>query len=172
MSPDTKDKTLQKVGVWSDVYRVILNDIYPKLRRIELRVDYNIRRITTAEARELLYTHPEMLSLDEIYGVALFYEPGSKQYREVYEIAAAQYPKDVIANNNAAAALLQGGNAKAARPYLEKIGDKESSFINLGAYYYISGDLDRALEYFNKAKEAGIEQADQNLRLATPGEKR
>lgn len=168
IAPDTKDRMLQNIQWWSDNYKVILKELYPKLRRIELRVDYTVHNLTDAQARELLYTHPEMLSLEEIYRVARYYEPGSKQYREVYEIAARQYPDDVIANNNAAAALLQEGNAEAALPYLEKSGESGVSLINYGAYYYILEDLEKATDCFTKAKEAGVEQAGENLRLINP----
>lgn len=170
IAPDTKEQILQKIGQWSYVYKVILNDMFPKLRRIELKVDYTVQKIDDHKARELLYTQPELLSLEEIYRVARYYEPDSRQYREVYEIAAKQYPDDVIANNNAAAALLQEGNAEAALPYLEKIKDNSISFINYGAYYYISNDLDTAIEYFKKAKAADIEQANHNLNLVIPGQ--
>lgn len=170
IAPDTKDRMLQKIPWWSQNYKVILTEMYPKLRRIELRADYTVMKLDDGKARELLYTKPDMLSQDEIYRVAKFYEPGSKQYREVYQIAARQYPNDVIANNNAAAALLQEGNAEEALSYLEKMGENSSSYINYGAYYYVSGDLEKAIEYFTKAKEAGIEQADHNLKLITPGQ--
>jgi len=130
-------------------------------------VDYTVHNLSDAQARELLYTNLPMLSLDEIFRVANYYEPGSKQYREVYEIAARQYPDNVIANNNAAAALLQEGEAQAALAYLEKIANRPESLINYGAYYYISEDLDKAIEYFTRAEEAGIEQGAHNLRLVT-----
>lgn len=170
IAPDTKDKMLQNIKGWSNNYKIILQDMYPKLRRIELTVDYTIRNLTDSEARELLYTDPSMLSLNEIFRVANYYEPGSKQYREVYEIAARQYPNDVIANTNAAAALLQEGNAEAALPYLMKTEKNPASLINFGAYWYIMEDLEKSMEYFNRAKEAGIEQADYNLRLITPAQ--
>ena len=165
--PDAKDAQLKTLQPWSSIYKVILEDMYPKLRRIELRVDYTIHNLTDSEAREMLYTQPELLSLDEMFRVAQYYEAGSNQYREVYEIAAKQYPRDIIANNNAAAALLRDGNAEDALKYLEKTKGADVASINYGAYYYIMGDLDKALEYFNKAKESGIEQADHNIILVT-----
>lgn len=167
MAPDTKEQVLQKIGTWSNVYKVLLDEMFPKLRRIELRVDYTISKLDDGKARELLYTHPDMLSLDEIYRVALFYDPDSRQYREVYEIAARQYPDDVVANNNAAAAFLREGNFEAALPYLEKIKNDKNAGVNYGVYHYVTGDLDKAIEYFNRAKENGIEKGDQNLRLIT-----
>lgn len=167
ISPDLKERMLQNIRWWSENYRVILREIYPRLRRIELKVDYTVQKLSDSQARELLYTHPELLSLDEIYRVANYYEPGSRQYREVYEIAARQYPNDIIANNNAAAAHLREGNAEKALPYLEKTAGHEYSLINFGAYYYITAEPEKAVEYFNKAKQAGIEQAEHNLKLIT-----
>jgi len=168
IAPDAKDLKLQRIIWWSSNYKIILKEMYPKLRRIELRVNYTVKNLNDHEARELLYTRPELLSLEEIYRVARYYEPGSKQYREVYEIAARQYPNDVIANNNAAAALLREGNAAEALPYLEKTKDDPVSYINYGTYYYIIGDLEKAVAYFTKAKAAGVEQADKNLELINP----
>lgn len=167
IEPDTKDRMLQQIIWWSSNYKIILQEMFPKLRRIEMRADYTVQKLDDSKARELLYTHPELLSLDEIYRVARYYEPGSRQYREVYEIAARQYPDDVIANNNAAAALLQDGNADDALPYLEKTKDDSSALINYGAYHYIMGDLEKAIEYFIKARDAGVEQAEHNLKLVT-----
>jgi len=86
----------------------------------------------------------------------------------VYEIAARQYPNDVIANTNAAAALLQEGNTEGALPYLEKTQSHDASLINYGAYHYIMGDLEQAVEYFTKAKAAGVAQAEHNLKLVAP----
>lgn len=165
MAPDTKEQVLQKIGKWSSVYKTMLNEMFPKLRRIELRVDYTVQKINDHDARELLYTNPDLLSLEEIYRVARYYEHGSRQYREVYEIAARQYPNDVIANNNAAAALLQEGKAEEALPYLEKIKGNPMGYINYGAYYYLMEDLAKAKEYFMMAKGVGNQQAEHNLRL-------
>lgn len=170
MAPDTKDQVLQKIGRGSDAYRLMLHDMYPKLRRIELRVDYTVQHLTDAQARELLYSQPELLSLEEIYRVARYYEPDSRQYREVYEIAVRRYPHDVIANNNAAAALLREGDAEAALPYLKKTEGDPISYVNLGAYYYIIGDPEKALEYFGKAAENGVEQAERILKLVKSGQ--
>lgn len=165
LSPDTKDKVLQKIVWWSQNYGVILREMYPHLRRIELRVDYTVPALDERRAQELLYTHPEYLSLDEIYRIAHRYEPGTKEYREVYEIAAKTYPDDAIANHNAAAALLQQGEADAAFPYLKKTESRTESLINFGAYHYIKGNMKQADDYFRKAEEAGIEQATQNRKL-------
>lgn len=171
--PDDKYRMLQNIEWWSHNYRtVVLREMFPKLRRIVLRVDYTISALTDSQARELLYTDPGMLSLDEIFRVARHYDPGTRQYREAYETAARLYPDDIVANNNAAAAVLRDGDAEAAKVYLDKIGDRPEALVNRGVYHYVKGDLERALEYFAEADKAGIEQGTRNLELTTPGRSR
>ncbi len=163
IDPDVKDRILRNIPWWRENRSFIYNTLFAGLRRIELKVDYAVEQLSDDQARELLYTDPNMLSLDEMYRVARYFEPGSSEYLEVYEIAARMFPDDFIANNNAAAALLQHGNGKDAYHYLQKMGMREESYINLGAYYYVMGDLGLAVEYFNKAKQAGYEQGELNL---------
>jgi len=165
IDPDVKDQMLQKITWWSSNYKIILNEMYPKLRRIEFKVDYTVNNLTDSQAREQLYTNPGMLSLDEIYRVANYYEPDSRQYREVYEIAVRQYPNDVIANNNAAAAAILNSDITSARFYLQKIQDDPRSYVNRGCVCYIEENLDGALEWFIKAAEAGIEAGRANFNL-------
>lgn len=164
IAPDAKERIVKQIGKGAP-YKTLLTEMFPGLRRIELRADYVISNLSDSKARELLYTQPGMLSLNEVYRVAQFYEPGSKQYREVYETAARLFPKEVVANNNAAAAILLDGNTEDALPFLEKLEGNSVGYINYGVYHYIQGDLEKATEYFTKAQEAGFPQAALNLRM-------
>ena len=49
-------------------YRVLLRDIYPALRHSDYAVRYTIRSFTVEEARELIYSDPRQLSLNEMFG--------------------------------------------------------------------------------------------------------
>ncbi len=166
--PDDKDARLKEIVRWSDNYGVIFRQMYPRLRRIELRVEYTVQNFNDDLARELIFTAPQMLSLDEMVRVARYQEPGSEAYRRVYEIAARYYPDDPVANHNAAAALLQQGYADAAWPYLNKAGEGPDAYLNLGTYWYIKGDTDRAAGYFDQAHRAGLEQGRLNLMIIRP----
>jgi hypothetical protein len=164
MHPDTKDARLRQVP---GNYRIILQELYPQLRRTELRFDYVARPLNDREARALLYSRPELLSLEEMMRVSSFYEPGSKQYREVFEIAAKHFPGNAVANNNAAAAALMDGDARAAEFYLQKqetAGD-ERLLVNHGVLSYITGDAVKAGEYFMEAHRNGASKGYSNLRL-------
>ncbi len=160
---DAKSRILLNIPWWNENRKYIENTLFAGLRRIELKIDYTVENLSNDRARELLYIDPNMLSLDEMYRVAKEYDPESHEYLEIYEIAAQTFPNDFVANNNAAAALLQQGFAERAYPYILKMGAREESYVNLGAYYYVMGDLGLAVEYFNKAKMAGHKQGETNL---------
>lgn len=102
------------------VYDELLRDYFPRLRRVELRVTYEMPPVTDARAARLLYTHPESLSLVEMYRIARYYPPATEQHREVYVIAAETYPENIVAQINAAAASLLLGDAETARRYLDR----------------------------------------------------
>ena len=82
-----------------------------------------------SEAARLIYTNPKLLSLQEMYRVAAMYQPGTKEYKEVYEIAANTYPEDVTANVNAASANIISGDFKKAASYMDKVKDDSRASI-------------------------------------------
>lgn len=148
-----------------EVYKRMLDDIFPRLRRIEMTVEYEIRKGEGNEAEivDLLYTDPTALSLSEIFSVARFYRPGSEQYREVYEIAAIYHPDNVVANVNAAAAVLLMGDIHTGRYYLEKVKNDPRAYINLGVLCMMEGKPAAAGSYFRKALAVNPRLARYNL---------
>lgn len=118
-NPDARDWKLKTLagGV---PYRHLLAEFYPALRHSDYTVRYTIRNFTLEEAKELLYTDPRQLSLDEMYRVAQTYEVGSAEFNEVFEIAVRMYPDDPVSNLNAANTALHRKDLEAARSYLSK----------------------------------------------------
>lgn len=145
-------------------YRSMLSNQFPRLRRLQLTVNYHVRNLSVEEAARLIYTHPQLLSLQEMYRVAAFYRPGTEQYREVYEIAAFHFPDDVVANVNAASAVIMAGDLVSARRYIDKVKDDPRAWNNLGVMAYLSGQLEEAAEWFRRAAGAEPEKARKNLR--------
>ena len=127
-------------------------------------IHYTVRPYNVEEAKALLKTRPQLLSLEEMYLVAQTYEGGSDEFNEVFDIAVRMYPEDPIANINAAAMELKRGNVDQAVRYLER-SDKASAAAqnNQGVYHLLKGDLNQAEACFNKAKSLGSAQADGNL---------
>lgn len=159
---DTKEYRIKALD--AKMYNELLRDCYPGLRRTDYVIHYTVRPYSIEEAKALLKTRPQHLSLEEMYLVAQTYEEGSEEFNEVFDIAVRMYPEDPIANINAAAMELKRGNVDQAVRYLER-SDKASAAgqNNQGVYHLLKGELDKAESCFNKAKELGSEQADVNL---------
>lgn len=162
-----REKQLMELS--GNVYKKLCRDLFPLLRRLEVAVDYHVARVETKDAATLIYSHPELLSLEEMYEVARYYRPGTVQYREVYEIAAFHFPLDVVANVNAASAVMLGGDLKAAWNYLSKVENDPRAWNNMGVLTLLEGDPEGAAVWFRKA--VGVEplKARANLQKAENG---
>lgn len=147
-------------------YKDMLRTYFPRLRRIEVVVEYRIRTLGAEEVGELIYTHPDLLSLSEMYAVAQYYRPGTDQYREVYEIAAFHFPDDVTANVNAAAAVMLTGDLQSAWNYLRKAEADPRAWNNLGVLTLMEGDPAGAAVWFRKAVGVEPRKARHNLEIA------
>lgn len=168
-APDARERRIAQID-GGNPYREMLKNLFPGLRRIELKAGYTVAPLSDERARELIFTDPEMLSLEEMRRVANYYEPGTEEYLRIYTTSAHIYPDDAVANNNAAAAHLIAGDVEGAYAYLNRIKQASpETYLNLGTYYYIAGDLERAYVYFRMAQETGMPQAGENLRLHDGG---
>lgn len=151
-------------------YKDMLHRFFPLLRRIEIVVEYDIRSVDTGEASELIYTNPGVLSLAEMYQVARHYRPGTDQYREVYEIAAYHFPDDVVANVNAASAVMLTGDLQSAWNYLRKVESDPRSWNNMGVLTLMEGDAAAAEVWFRKAVGVEPQRARSNLQFVMENE--
>lgn len=147
-------------------YKDMLRRFFPRLRRIEIVVEYRIRKFNEGETAGLIYTHPDLMSLEEMYGVARYYRPGTDQYREVYEIAAFHFPSEVVANVNAASAVMLTGDLISAWEYLHKVEADPRSWNNIGVLTLMEGNPEGAAVWFRKAVGIEPRKARQNLEIA------
>ena len=160
--PDARDAKLMQLS-GGNTYRRMLNELYPKVRRTEYTVSYVARAFSVEEARKIIKTNPKLLSLNEMYLVAQSYPSDSKDFKQVFDIAARLYPDDPIAIVNSAAVDIEGGNNQAAIDRLMKIKDNPHAWNNLGVAYARIGDLQTAKNYFDKAAAQGDADAKTNL---------
>ncbi|MCM1501737.1 MAG: DUF3868 domain-containing protein [Bacteroidales bacterium] len=162
MNPDTKEWRIK--SKYPADYRFLLQNCYPALRRTDYRVEYNIRVFSDLEEiKRIMKTHPQKLSLGELYLVAQTYEPGTEEFNEVFEIAVRMYPDDETANLNAANTAMQSGNLARAEKYLAKSGTSPEAMYARGVYDFLSESYGTAAQYLNEAKDGGISLADELL---------
>lgn len=132
LTPDARDAKLKKQ--YPAQYRSLLTNCYPALRHSDYHITYKIKPFDVEEAKEIIKTKPQQLSLNELFMVAQTYEVGSKEFNEVMELAVRMYPTDETANLNAAIIRLNNGDADAAKPYLDRAGDSKEADAARKAY--------------------------------------
>lgn len=144
------------------VYKELLADYYPDLRRNEMVVHFVVKAFDIEEAKEVIKTRPQYLSLNEMYLLANSYPKDSKEFKEVFDIASRLYPDDQTANLNAATAELENGSIDKAIEKLIGI-DVPEAWSNLAVAYALKGDFVKAYELMQKAAKAGVENANNNI---------
>jgi len=160
--PDARERKLK--STYPEEYRFLLQNCYPALRHTDYRIAYNIRGYSDAdEIERILNTQPQKLSLNEFYLVAQKYEPGSREFTDVFETAVRMYPDDATANLNAANAAMRRGDNAAAERYLAKAGDSPEAVYARGALAIRTDNFDAARRYLNEAKARGVKQAAETL---------
>lgn len=160
LAPDDKDKRIRQL--YPQDYAVIMKDIYPRLRHSDYTVSYTVRPFSVEEAKQILRTRPQQLSLLEMYLVAQTMEAGSPEFNEVFDIAVRMFPADPTANLNAACADLQKGDIASAEKHLEKAGNSAEALNARGALAVLKKDYQSARRLFLEAAAAGSEDAKAN----------
>jgi tetratricopeptide (TPR) repeat protein len=148
-----KNKLRQLSG--GETYRMLLQDYYPPLRRNEYTISYVARSFSIDEAKELIKTKPQHLSLNEMFLVANSYQKNTEEFKQVFGIATRIYPDDPIARLNTATLSLENNEIDTAINQLETI-DLPQAWNNLGVAYTQKKEYEKAKIYFDKAANAGL----------------
>lgn len=161
MDPDAREQKIKKL--YPSEYRFMLDTWYPALRHSDYHITYKVKPFDVAEAKEIIKTKPQQLSQEEMFLVAQTYEPGSKEFNDVMEIAVRMFPENETANLNAANTRLNAGDADGAKFYLEKAGNSPEALNARGVYESLKGNDQQARHYFALAAKAGVKAAQENL---------
>lgn len=160
LSPDDKDKRIRQL--YPQDYAVIMSDIYPRLRHSDYTVSYTVRPFSVEEAKQILRTRPQQLSLQEMFLVAQTMEEGSAEFNEVFDIAVRMFPDDPTANLNAACADLQRRDIASAEKHLQKAGNSAEALNARGALAVMKKNYALARQLFADAAAAGSDDAKAN----------
>jgi hypothetical protein len=161
---DEREKAIRKVGDGRP-YKIIYEELYPKLRRVVCEVNYTVKDFSLEEAKENLAIAPQLLSLNEMYIVANTYEPGSPEFLKVFEAAREEFPEDPVANLNGAAAALAKNNLREAERYLKLADPSTPEYANnMGVFQLLKGNYREAERYLKRAEQEGIIDAPYNLK--------
>lgn len=163
LDPDAKEWKIK--STYPADYRVMLDSWYPALRHSDYVVSYSVRPFSVEEAKEIMKTKPQQLSLEEMFMVAQTYEPGSREFNEVMATAVRMYPDNQTANINAACTRMELGDLEGAKIYLDKAGNSPEALHAKGVLAMLEGKNEEARQLLQKAKEAGAQGVDKNLQI-------
>lgn len=127
-------------------YRYMLRNLFPPLRRIEMKLKYRVKSFTKEESKQVFVDRPKDLSQREFYQLTK-----GRMDKKALEVAVHYFPDDITANINAFSASLVRGDMEAAYKYLLKVEEESLSYNSTGVYYLIKGDIEKARSYFEKS---------------------
>ena len=164
--PEVREKEIKNMA---ETYKVLADDILPKLRRSKIAVNVEVIGKSDEEIAELASSNPSELNVEEILYAATLTEDLNKKL-DIYKAAAKQFPKCWRAQNDIAYILVEQDKLNDAKSALEKANElnPNNAIINnnLGVVALRQGDLAKAEEYFGAAAGAGPE-LDNNLGIVS-----
>jgi len=161
LDPDEKEKDLK--AACGAEFRLVLNNLYPKLRHTDCMIEYTVRNFSVAETKQILQEQPQKLSLLEFYNYACQFQVGSNDFCDVLETAVKMFPSDETANLNAANVALSKHDLPLAEKFLAQAGLSAEAQNARGVLAEMKGQHDAALKLFQTAAEAGLQAAKDNL---------
>lgn len=166
LTPDAREWKIK--SEYPAAYAYLIENVYPSLRRSDYRIEYTVRDFTdTDEIVRIATTHPQHLSLAELFIAARSVPRGSKLYNDLFETAARLYPDSEIANINAANAAMQRDDLDAAAAYLAKAGDSANALYTRGNLEALRGNYAVAGDLFRQAARLKVADAPSALNQIT-----
>ena len=160
--PDVREKEIKNM---SGTYKVIADEILPKLRRSKVNVNVEEIGKSDEEIKTLANSNPTELKVEEILYSGTLTKDVDEQLK-FYRASANQYPSDWRTHNNVGYALFEKGDYDGAKIAFEKANSVKANqpevMNNLGAVELAQGNIEKAEEYFGNAAGAGPE-LDNNL---------
>ncbi|MCU4176374.1 tetratricopeptide repeat protein [Carboxylicivirga sp. N1Y90] len=164
--PEVREREIKNM---SETFKVIADDILPKLRRSKMAVNVDVIGKSDEELTSISKSSPSDLNIEELLYAATLTKDAAEQ-EAIYTAAAAKYPKCWRAQNNVGVALYAQGKVAEAKTAFEKANTIKAGVAevnnNLGVVALRDGDLAKAEEFFGAAAGAGAE-LDNNLGIVS-----
>lgn len=162
---DGRERGLMELGNGT-LYQYMAAYYFPKLRRVEIRLDYTEPQKDLDVLKNQLAAAPESLQPDEMNRLLMQYEAGSKEYKELLALIRRRYPHDETAILNDIACAMTDGNWSKAEELPVKKRTRSRCLAyenNMGVLCLKNGDYAKAEEYFRSASLDGSAIASRNL---------
>ncbi len=146
---DSREKKIKDI---SKVYSEIEKDIFPKLRRAEVVITYDLVGYSDEELKSISASNPSSLKLDELIQAATLTND-LKAKQTIYTTALNVSSSDKLVLNNLGVVLFEQAKYDEARTNFEKSSKIDNSSElknNLGAVAAKKGEHDLARKLFDK----------------------
>lgn len=160
--PVVREREIKNIAA---AYKVLADEVLPKLRRSVLTVNVDVIGKTDEELLTLAISEPTALKLEELLYSGTLTDDVSKQ-NAIYKAVTNQFPKCYRGFNDYGFTLVEMNKADEAKRAFEQANklypDSKLVLNNLGAVALINEDYKKAEGYFMSAKGAG-KQVDNNI---------
>lgn len=158
LAPDPRDNKIR--ADYPTQYAYLLREVYPALRHSDYDVDFTIRSFTDpAEIRDIAFTNPSKLSLEEFYAAASAMTPGTADFDRLWAAALTVYPTSEVANLNAANAAMASGHLSRAAECLARAGSTPEAVYARGILAALEGNYTEAAELLGQAARLRVADA-------------
>jgi Flp pilus assembly protein TadD/outer membrane protein OmpA-like peptidoglycan-associated protein len=154
--PKIRETEMRNMG---KTFTYLDKSIFPKLRRSEITVVYDLTGYSDEELKAISIATPDSLNLEELLFTATLTKDLNEKLR-LFNVAMKNYPNDYRTHNNVGAVLYMQNKMTEAKTHFEKansLKDNSISKNNLGAIAGMSGDRAKAKQLLGQAKGAGSE---------------
>jgi tetratricopeptide (TPR) repeat protein len=154
--PATRETEMRNMG---KTFTYLDKNIFPKLRRSEIKVVYDKTGFTDEELKTIATTKPDSLNLEEmLFASSLIQDLNQKL--AIYKAAERKYPTDHRAFNNAGCVYYMQNKMAESKAEFEKANNIKDNAIaknNLGAIAGASGDRASAKKLLLQGKGSGAD---------------
>ena len=159
--PDEKEQQMRREA--PEGFNYVVKNVFPALRCTNYTVIYTVRPFTLEESERVFETRPINLNLNEIYRLADKYANNEEKYYSIIRKAYMLYPNDSYINLTLAFLAIKRGAADEAAEFLQKVNNCPEKTMNEGLVAYLKGDMAKARQLVEQARQAGVKQAEAQL---------
>jgi len=149
---DKREEAIKNLGkTWVELEK----DVFPKIRRAEIQVNYIEKGLTDEEITQALQNDTVILGIEHLLYAGKNLANDLNQKVKIYELATSNFSSDFRAHNNLGAVLFNQNRMSDAKTSFEKansIKDNASSKNNLAGVALLNGNKAQAIKLMGQTK--------------------
>jgi outer membrane protein OmpA-like peptidoglycan-associated protein/tetratricopeptide (TPR) repeat protein len=156
---DKREEAIKNLGkTWVELEK----DVFPKIRRAEIQVNYIEKGLTDEEITQALQNDTVILGIEHLLYAGKNLANDLNQKVKIYELATSNFSSDFRAHNNLGAVLFNQNRMSDAKTSFEKansIKDNASSKNNLAGVALLNGNKAQAIKLMEQTKSVSAKNS-------------